>query len=225
MELSSVTIRVLLLFFPGVLCALVVDTLTVHRERTPVEFLTHAFALGMGSYLSLAVVRDALAVLARGVRLREPLDVTFFEALLNDRVRIAWGEIALAASVGVVLSCVMAAAVNRRLLMRFASRLNLTQKLGEPAVWSFVLNSERGKSLIVRDVAQDTVYVGTVEAFSETPDHAELFLKEVEVFQNSSALKLYDATYVYLARDVRTLVIEPAPLASTPVSKWRNFDA
>lgn len=221
MELSSVTIRVLLLFFPGVLCALVVDALTVHRERTPVQFLTHAFALGMGSYLSLALVRDAMAGVAGWLRLRQPVDVTFFDTLVNDRVRIAWGEIALAAGVGAVLSCVMAAAVNRRLLMRFACRLKLTQKLGEPAVWSFLLNSERGKSLIVRDISQDTTYVGTVEAFSETPDNAELFLKEVEVFQNSSAMKLYDAAYVYLARDVRGLVIEPAPL----VGKWRNFDA
>jgi hypothetical protein len=221
MELSAVTLRVLLLFFPGVLCALVVDALTVHRERTPVQFLTHAFAMGMGSYLTLALVRDLAATFARWMRLRQPLDVTFFDALVNDGVHIAWGEIALAGGVGLMLSCAMAAAVNRRVFMRAAGRLHLTQKLGEPAVWSFVLNSERGKSLIVRDVGQDTVYVGTVEAFSETPDQAELFLKEVEVFQNSSALKLYDATYVYLARDVRTLVIEPAPL----VSKWRNFDA
>jgi hypothetical protein len=66
---------VLLLFFPGVLCALVLDALTVHRERTPVQFLTHAFALGMGSYLSLYTVRDAVAAMAQWLRLRQPKDV------------------------------------------------------------------------------------------------------------------------------------------------------
>src|SRR5215213_6648444 len=66
-----------------------------------VQFLTNAFALGMGSYLSLYTLRDAAAAVATWLRLREPRDVLFFEALLNDGVRIAWGEIALSACVAV----------------------------------------------------------------------------------------------------------------------------
>jgi hypothetical protein len=34
MEFSVLTLRVVLLFFPGVLCALVVYELTIQRERT-----------------------------------------------------------------------------------------------------------------------------------------------------------------------------------------------
>lgn len=32
MELSAFTLRIVLLFFPGVLCALLVDALIAHRE-------------------------------------------------------------------------------------------------------------------------------------------------------------------------------------------------
>ncbi|HEY0024198.1 MAG TPA: hypothetical protein VGB24_14880 [Longimicrobium sp.] len=45
MELSAFTLRIVLLFFPGVLCALLVDALIAHRERTPAQFLTNAFVL------------------------------------------------------------------------------------------------------------------------------------------------------------------------------------
>ncbi len=131
MEISSVTLRVLLLFFPGVLCALLVDALTAHRDRTPVQFLTHAFALGMGSYLSLALVRDLAATLARWLRLREPLDVTFFDALLNDHTRIAWREIALAGGVGLVLSGAIVAVLNHNLIFRGANRLGVSRKTGD----------------------------------------------------------------------------------------------
>jgi hypothetical protein len=208
-EISSVTLRVLLLFFPGVLCALLVDALTAHRERTPVQFLTHAFALGMGSYLSLALVRDLAAALARWLRLREPLDVTFFDALLNDHTRIAWREIALAGCVGLVLSAGIAAVLNHNLIFRGANRLGVSRKTGDMDVWALLFGSKRGEMVVVRDLARDVAYHGSVEAFSESLDPAELLLRNVTVYRQSTAAKLYELERVYLARKVNELVIEP----------------
>lgn len=82
MELSELTLRVLLLFFPGVLCAMLVDALTVRRERTPAQFLTASFVLGMGLYLFLALGRTAWAALARLFGTQAPPPVTFFGSLL-----------------------------------------------------------------------------------------------------------------------------------------------
>ena len=57
-------------------------------------------------------------------------------------------------------------------------------------------------------MTQDTAYSGVVEAFSESARNAELLLKDVEVFRNSTTAKLYDAERVYIARDAASLVIE-----------------
>lgn len=211
MELSSLTLRVLLLFFPGVLCAMLLDALTVHRERTPVQFLTHAFALGMGSYLSLAASRDVLAAAARRLRLREPLDVTFFETLLNDHARISWREIVLAALFAVLLAGLIAAGLNRSVVTRAAQRLRITQKAGGLDVWNYLLNSPGANYVVVRDYTEDLVYAGWLEVFSDTSDHAELLLQGVEVFRNSTSMKLYGADRVYIARPAVSLVIEAHP--------------
>ena len=208
MEISSVTLRVLLLFFPGVLCALALDALTVHRERTPVQFLTHAFALGMGSYLSLYSLRDAAAAVAEWLRLRQPRDVVFFDALLNDGVRIAWGEIALSAGVGLMLVAVLAASLNRKLFARGAYHLGISRKSGDLDVWGLLFNSDSAGTVLVRDAAEDRAYHGSVEAVSETADRAELLLRDVTVYTNSTSKKLYEAGRVYLARDPRSVVIE-----------------
>ncbi|HKP75456.1 MAG TPA: DUF6338 family protein [Longimicrobiaceae bacterium] len=208
MELSSVTLRVLLLFFPGVLCALVLDTLTVHRERTPVQFLTHAFALGMSSYLSLYGLRDAAAALAEWLRLRQPRDVVFFDALLNDGVRIAWGEIALTACVGLILVALLAASLNRKLFARVAYRLGISRKTGDLDVWGLMFNSDAAGEVFVRDAAEDRAYHGSVECVSETAERAELLLRDVTVYTNATSQKLYEARRVYLARDPRSVVIE-----------------
>lgn len=209
MELSSVTLRVLLLFFPGVVCAMFLDALTVHRERTPVEFLTHSFALGMGSYLALATARDLAAATARTLRLREPRDVTFFDALLNDHVRIAWREIVVAGLIGVLLTAGIAACLNRRVIPRVASALRVSRKTGGVDVWNFLFESLTGQLVVVRDLSHDVAYFGEVEVFSETSDNAELLLKNVKVYENSTSRKLYAAERVYLARDPGTLVVEP----------------
>ncbi|MBV9109675.1 MAG: hypothetical protein JO306_09745 [Gemmatimonadetes bacterium] len=209
MELSSVTLRVLLLFFPGVVCAMFLDALTVHRERTPVEFLTHSFALGMGSYLALATARDLAAAAARTLRMREPLDVTFFDALLNDRVHIAWREIVVASIVGVVLTAAIAAILNRRVILRVARGLRVSRKTGGVDVWNFLFDSLTGQLVIVRDLSHDMTYFGVVEVFSETSQNAELLLRNVRVYENSTSKKLYTAERVYLARDLGALVVEP----------------
>ena len=66
----------MLLFFPGVLCALVVHSLTIKRERTTPQFLTSAFVYGVSTYLLLAGLRETYAAAAAGrarsaVRTRE----------------------------------------------------------------------------------------------------------------------------------------------------------
>jgi hypothetical protein len=211
-ELSSLTLRVLLLFFPGVLCALLVDALTVHRERTPAQFLTNAFALGMGSYLSLALVRDVVASVARWFRLRQPLDVTFFDALMNDRVKIAWGEITLAAGVALILAGAISAMTNHNVIFRFARHLGISRKTGEIDVWGLLFASNLGDRVIVRDPARDLAYQGSVEAFSESSERAELLLSDVVVYRHTTATKLYNTDRVYLGRSVNEIVIEATDL-------------
>ena len=187
----------------------------MHRERTPVQFLTHAFALGMGSYLSLALLRDAAAATARRLHLRQLLDVTFFDALLNDHVRIAWREIVVATLVGLLLTCAVAAVLNRSIVPRIAHALRITRKTGRLDVWNFLFESPAGTHVLVRDLSKDMACAGRVEVFSDTSREAELLLKDVEVFQNSTSMKLYDAERVYIARDATSLVIEPQRIETT----------
>jgi hypothetical protein len=216
MELSSLTLRVLLLFFPGVLCALLVDALTVHRERTPAQFLTNAFALGMASYLSLALVRDVVAAFSGWLRLSEPLDITFFDALVNDGVKIAWGEITLAAAVALILAGAISAMTNHNVIFRFARRLGISRKTGEIDVWGLLFASDLGDRVIVRDPAHDLAYRGSVEAFSESSERAELLLSDVVVYRHTTATKLYETDRLYLARNVNELVIEAIDVDNQP---------
>lgn len=211
MELSALTLRVLLLFFPGVLCAMLVDALTVHRERTPAKFLTHSFVLGLTSYLLLYTAQWACAGMAARLRLRPPLPVTFLDALLNEKLRIASGEIVLAGGIAIVLGLVVSAGINNQVLHRVTRRMRITRKRGSLDLWSYVLGSPQVNWIIARDLQHGFTYFGWVQEFSETADMAEMWLRNVAVYESDSGTKLYESDGLYFGRDPRSLVIEIVP--------------
>jgi hypothetical protein len=208
MELSALTLRVVLLFFPGLVCALIVQALTNRRQRATPEFLVDSFVFGVGSYLLLASLRSGWATLAHSIGWTIPPRITFFEVLINEKARISWGEIALSAIIAVVLGAIVSAVTNHHLLYRVAERMGISRKFGDPDVWSFFLNSPDIRWVVVRDVATDTVYEGAVEAFSDTGTAPELLLRTVKVFRSSTDTKLYECDRVYLSRDRSSLIIE-----------------
>jgi hypothetical protein len=208
MELSVLTLRVVLLFFPGVLCALIVHALTMQRERTTPQFLTSAFVYGVSTYLLLAGLRAACAGIASLFGWGTPPRVTFFSALTNEKTRIAWGEIGFSAVVALMLALVMAVVLNNNVLHKAAERIGISRRFGEVDVWGYFFNSPQIRWVAVRDLATDTVYEGWVEAFSDTGAAPEVLLRDVTVKTNSTGTKLFDIKRVYLARDKTSLIIE-----------------
>lgn len=210
MELSVLTLRVVLLFFPGVLCALVVHALTIHRERTTPQFLTSAFVYGVSTYLLLAGIRGAYAGAANLGEWRAPPRVTFFTVLTNEKARIAWGEIGLSAIVALLLAFVVSAVANHNVLYRVAARLGISRRFGEPDVWSHFLNSPEIRWIAVRNLADDIIYEGFVQAYSDTGADPQLLLSDVSVYRASTGTKLHDRKRVYLTPRKESVIIEEA---------------
>ncbi len=190
MELSALTVRVLLLFFPGLLCAMLVDALTVHRERSAAQVLTHSFVLGLTSYLLLYTAQRVCAGVAGPLGLRPPPPVTFVDALLNEKVRIASREIALAGGISIVLGLLVSAGINNQLMHRTTRRLRITRKRGSLDLWSYVMGSSQVNWIIARDLQHGFTYFGWLQEFSETADMAELWLRNVAVYHSDSGTKL-----------------------------------
>lgn len=210
MELSVLTLRVILLFFPGVLCALIVHALTIQRERTTPEFLTSAFVYGVSTYLLLAGLRAALAGIASLFGWGAPPRVTFFNVLTNEKARIAWGEIGLSAVVALLLALAVSAVANHNVLYRVAERMGISRRFGEPDVWCHFLDAPGTKWIIVRDVQGDLLYEGWVDAFSDTGADPQLLLSEVSVYRASTGTKLHDRKRVYLTPRKDSVIIEEA---------------
>lgn len=207
MEITAFAVRVVLLFFPGIVCAYLLDVLVVHRTRTVAEFLIRAFTLGVTSYLALFAIAALWGVSFGGLPGMPRLDLGFFHVLDGGDVPLRWAEIAAAGGVAVGLAFPLAWCLNYKVVNRVAATLSVSQRSGDLDVWGYVWNSPDSAWVDVRDVDGDILYRGKVSVFSERGDAPQLYLEQVEVFRISSGESLYrtDGMFLALQRD-RTII-------------------
>jgi hypothetical protein len=188
MEISEFTVRLLLLFFPGVICAYLVDALTVHRPRQPIFFLLQSFTMGLSSYffywLSCVVLNHCLPS-------KCTFEVVILSALVDKTITVSFREVGLVTILAVGLGLLITVSAKYKLLYRITHLFRLTNKFGEFDVWGYTMNLKQVHWVTVRDHKKNLVYDGWVQAFSDDSQNAEMLLRDVSIYKNNSGEKLY----------------------------------
>lgn len=84
------------------------------------------------------------------------------------------------------------------------------------------MNSQIPEWVIVRDIENDLMYEGWVQAFSDSTERDELFLRDVKVFTNKTADELYEIPGLYLPKSRENLTIEFPALKFSEFRKRRS---
>ncbi|TYS51151.1 DUF6338 family protein [Bacillus infantis] len=208
MQFSELTVRLLLIFFPGIISSLIIDNLTIHRGREFKVFLLHSFMLGLSSYFMLFIV---VAINNWIVSLRDLTPtwrVNFLDSLIKEDASINITEVLIATVISIFLSILFSAFINHKLLHRLAKMAKVTKKFGQLDVWSYTFDSPDIGWVIIRDLEKDLMYQGWVEAFSDTHEGNELLLRDVNVYTNSTAQELYFMEGVYISCNLNNIIIE-----------------
>jgi Family of unknown function (DUF6338) len=200
--MTELTLRLALLFLPGIICALLVEKLVPTGVWSTARLALYSLVLGLTCYLFYALV-DAVLIckwppsidLLKSLTANSPLD---FE-------EIFWAT-AIAPFVGLGVSL----ALNRHWINRFAEVIAVSKKFGDLDVWARTFNSPDLTEawVVVRDFDHDLSFEGWVKAFSDTYEVNELLLINVRVYQSSTAMRLYDVESMYLTRARDNLSIE-----------------
>ncbi len=201
MEFSEFAFRVLLLFFPGVICTLLADSLMAHRERKPFDILVLSFVNGLTAYfIYWTVLKVGLPIhwLDEKLHLDIPTQLQSITALQDRNLKLSFGEIGLVCVIAVIQGAAISFASKFKSLHAVARTLGITKKSGELDVWGYSFNSKQVQYATVRDYERDLVYDGWVQAFSDDGKRSELLLRDVGISRNSDGALLYDVGAVYL---------------------------
>ena len=219
MEISEFTFKLLLLFFPGILCAYIVDHLTIHRPRQAFFFLLQSFVFGLVSYFTYWF---GLRIIQLFWPVKINPDIAFLRSLINSDIIFSFREIAIVAGVAIIIACIFTVISRFKFFNRFARFIGLTKTFGELDVWGYLMNMKEVVWVTVRDHKNDLIYDGWVQAFSDDSKDAEILLRDVSLYKNSTGEKLYQAGAVYISRNREDISIECRTLPIDERVKWKE---
>ena len=219
MDISEFAFKLLLLFFPGIICAFLVDQLTVHRPRETFFFLMQSFVFGLISYFSYWTVLRIFAMFFPG-RINPSLN--FLRALTDSNVTYSFREIVFVTVCAVVIGLFVTVASRHKWVNRVAQKIRLTKKFGELDVWGYFMNVKEIEWVTVRDHSNDLILDGWVQAFSDDSKDAEILLRDVSVYKNSTGERLYQIGAMYLSRNRQDISIECRTIPVDDVVKWKE---
>ncbi len=127
----------LLLFFPGILCAYIVDGLTIHRPREAKFFILQSFVCGIFSYF---IYWSGLKIINQIWENAVTTDVLFLRSLTNSNLPFSYSEIAIVSVIAIFLGAVISVLARYKVFNRCARSIGLTKKFGELDVWGYMLN-------------------------------------------------------------------------------------
>lgn len=216
MNITELTLRLLLLFFPGIICFYVVDALIVHRERQTYQVFLFSYVYGLLSYCVFATFHLIYVTIIGATINREtgsiqfpiPGAISFSRSLTDPNVTLDFLEITFVTVVAIAVGFCIAYAVNHKWLYKAAKRFNVTKKFGDLDVWSFAFNTDEVRWATVRDLTHNFMFTGYVRAFSDVEESAELILTDVIAYNETTGAELYRADRLYLSRKKDDLTIE-----------------
>ncbi|MBN8627343.1 MAG: hypothetical protein J0M17_17840 [Planctomycetes bacterium] len=209
MELSELTIRLLLLFFPGIICHLIVDALTVHRTRRLDHIILHSFVYGVVCYLVYAVCYSLCHIrIENGILIPSPDGVAFLRTLTDEHTPVSIAEVLVVSALSFLVAFLLSYAINHHWIYHIAKKLRVTRRFGQPNVWLFALESKEVRWATVRDIKNCVMFQGYVRAYSDIEPEREILLTQVIAYNEKTAQKLYEADVMYLARKRDDITIE-----------------
>ena len=203
MDISELAVRLVVMMLPGVVSALIVERLTVHKSWDAFRFPMYSLLLGGACYLLMqAFLNVSHCMFGIGGTL------VFWNALNDAKAILNYREIFSAVAVSVFVGVLVSFAINRKWFNRMAQALRLTEKYGDESLFYFFLNSPNVAWVRIKLVDEDLIYDGYRESFSESEDGQEVLLRDVKVYRLSDSVHLYDLDSAYIRNTASHSIIE-----------------
>jgi len=200
--MTELTVRLVLLFLPGIICALLVEKLVPTNIWSTPRLALYALVLGLGCYLIYALLKSAFAW-------SWPPSVDLLRSLAGG-MPLDFAEIFLATALAPFVAVGVSLTLNKHWINRVGKALHVSNRFGDVDVWARTFNSRMLQDawVVVRDFDRDLAFEGWVNAFAETYELNELLLRDVRIYQSSTSKLLYEVDSMYITRPKDELTIE-----------------
>lgn len=205
MEISQLTVKLVLLLLPGALATLIFGKLILHKEWDVFRFTLYSILFGAFSYIVLQLFSNFLNIFR--INPIEPLSI--WNELGNSQ-KIPYDEISYSSLISILLAFLISYLENEKVISNIAQGLGISNKYGDENLFSRFLNSKDVDYVYVRDIKNNLTYHGWVKSFSESENVSEIALCEVMVYTYFNCEPIYEVPEVYLSFNKQDIIIEKA---------------
>jgi hypothetical protein len=209
MQISDLTIRLIILIIPGIVATLIVDTLTIHREWTPFRFSIYSVLLGVASYLFDQVFLSLWGLLSLLCKyISTPPSLTFWTSLFDNKIPISINEVIVTCLCSIFLGFFVASIIRHQYLYKIAKKLKASDVYGEQELFTHFIRSKDVEWVWVRCKTTGLTYAGYIKNFAENGKLQEIELGDVTVYNSEDSDELYELSKIYLASTPGDFTIE-----------------
>jgi RsiW-degrading membrane proteinase PrsW (M82 family) len=211
MEISELTLKLIIILIPGAIATVIIDKLTIHKEWSPFKFVVNSIILGIFSYLTLQLVENFLVFIHNlfGSQAILYTNLIIWNTL-EDSKTIPYKEVIFSAICGIFIGGIGTLFENYRVINKIGKKLRLTNKYGHENLFSYFLNSKETGYVYLRNFKNDLTYLGYIKSFCETENTSEIVLGDVSVYTCESSDLLYEIEEIYLSFPKTEIIIEKA---------------
>jgi hypothetical protein len=219
MEITELTLRLMLLGMPGIVAYLIIGKVTTRGKGSQLDSLLFIFLLSILSYTLVSGFYLLLVAASGGkINIISPLQRIISSIGSKSSTIFVW-DVATATTASIIVALIWSYAWYHKVVTRLARYLKASNRYGDNGMMAAFLSSEqlqdKGEWLIVRDTSTNLFYFGHVYAWSDAGDEQrELIMLDVSVYSNDDGVLLYKTDYLYIERPKGILSIETPTLSS-----------
>lgn len=198
MEISELTLKLILVLIPGAIACRIYQKITIHEKWTNFQFVSNSILFGALSYIVVLVI-DSLTDLDIGIE-------SFWSNLPTKEIPAV--AILCACFASIFIGFIVSAIDHYKLLNLIAKTLKISRKYGDENLYSYFVNSPDVTEVYVRDKNNGFTYHGFIDSYSENDSTYEIVLRNVGVYSYEDSSLLYELTKLYISKSKSELLIE-----------------
>jgi len=198
MQISQLTLKLIILLIPGALASIIFEKLTVHKKWDSFKFVAHSILFGGLSYVLANFIFSIC---------KQDIDFKSFWDNLPLPV-IPTSAVVKAIGVSILVGFISSWIDNYKIINKLGKFIQFSTKYGDENLYSYFLTSPDVSEIFLHDIQNNITYQGFVDSYSETDEIKEIVLRDVKVYEYETANLCYEINRVYLSRPKDSIIIE-----------------